>query len=148
MNICDGTRTRACGLDANHDGIVTRAEIVSFATAGTSPSAVPAPTLLGGFLAAVKGEMALGAGNEPISSLPGFKLATYRSGIAPKPGIPAVPPCLVFPTRNLAGALQNAKADKFLGPCRFDSTRNIMGRRVRGYGRSYSAFRGIPGVRT
>ena len=116
LNICDGTRTRACGLDANHDGIVTRAEIVSFATAGTSPSAAPAPTLLGGFLAAVKGEMALGAGNEPISSLPGFKLADLPQRYGSQTGNAGSPPCLVFPTRNPVGALENAEAVKFLGP--------------------------------
>ena len=42
------------GLDVNHGGIVTPAEIFSFAAAGTGPVAAPTPTLLGGFLAAVK----------------------------------------------------------------------------------------------
>jgi prepilin-type N-terminal cleavage/methylation domain-containing protein len=84
------------GLDVNHDGIVTPAEIFSFAAAGTSPAA-PAPTLLGGFLAAVKVEMALGAGNEHISSLPGVKLPALPQRYCSQGENDSSPPCMVFP---------------------------------------------------
>jgi hypothetical protein len=85
------------GFDANHDGIVTSAEIFSFGAAGTSLSAASAPTLLGGFLAAVKVEMALGAGNENISSLPGVKLADLPQRYCTPAPNEGNPPCLVLP---------------------------------------------------
>jgi len=84
------------GFDVNHDGIVTPAEIFSFAANGTSPAVTPNATLLGPFLAAVRSEMALGVGNEHISSLPGVKpaeLPTLYCSASSGNG----PPCLIFP---------------------------------------------------
>jgi prepilin-type N-terminal cleavage/methylation domain-containing protein len=89
------------GFDANHDGMVTPAEIFSFAAADTSPSAAPTSTLLGGFLAAVKGEMALGAGNEHISSLPGVKLPGLPQQYCSQTKNNGSPPCLVFPDSEI-----------------------------------------------
>jgi hypothetical protein len=64
------------GLDVNHEGIVTPAKILSFATVDASPAGTsPPPTIFSDLLTAVKGEMALGAGNEHISSLPGVRLS-------------------------------------------------------------------------
>lgn len=89
------------GFDPNHDGIVTPAEIFSFAAARTSPFAAPTPTLLGGFLAAVKGEMALGAGNEHISSIPGVKLPDLPQRYCSQAANNGSPPCLVFPDSEI-----------------------------------------------
>lgn len=86
------------GLDVNHDGAATPAEIFSFATEGTSPgSSSPTPTRLGGFLAAVKAEMALGAGNEHISSLPGVTLSDLPRQYCAQGENVGIPPCSVFP---------------------------------------------------
>jgi prepilin-type N-terminal cleavage/methylation domain-containing protein len=89
------------GFDPNHDGIVTPAEIFSFAAAGTCLSVAPTATLLGGFLTAVKGEMALGAGNEHISSIPGVKLSDLPQRYCSQAENNGSPPCLVFPDSEI-----------------------------------------------
>jgi prepilin-type N-terminal cleavage/methylation domain-containing protein len=80
-------------FDTSHDGTVTLAEIFSFASSATAPGAFPAP-LLGTFLDKVETEMALGAGNEHIASLPGVKLMDLpQLYCSPDEGVP----CLIFP---------------------------------------------------
>lgn len=86
------------GLDVNHEGTVTPAKIFSFAASGTSPAATDAtPTVLGPFLTAVKVEMALGAGNEHISTLPGIRLLDLPQRYCSQAGNDGNPPCTVFP---------------------------------------------------
>jgi prepilin-type N-terminal cleavage/methylation domain-containing protein len=88
------------GLDQNHDGIVTPAEIFAFSAPGASPAAAP-PTLLGGFLAAVKDEMALGAGNEHLSAVPGISIPDLPQQYCSQGQNSSSPQCLVFPDTEI-----------------------------------------------
>src|SRR5260370_12270230 len=59
------------GFDVNHDGSLTPAEILSFAHS----EGLVSNTALRAFLGAVQAELAFGAGNEHVSSLPGIRLS-------------------------------------------------------------------------
>ena len=72
-------------LDANADGSVTPAEIVSFDFTTVAPDAANIPGLTQ-LLPAIQRELALGSGGEKTSTLPGVSRAQLRREIAAHPG--------------------------------------------------------------
>ena len=71
-------------LDANHDGSVTPAEIMSFNFTSVAPDAANIPGLTQ-LLPAIQREMSFGIGGEQIASLPGVTRAHLRREAAANP---------------------------------------------------------------